>query len=160
MFHARTLLPVLTLLWMLRAVSAPAADDEDTAGTLQSEPESVSPDADVSAAPPAKKSAAGIEYRSGGVGKEERDALLLATKRYALKIVLAAKGDRAFVYDAKIRVLDASGKAAVEADDAGPLFFANLPTGTYKVSATAYGQTKEQTASVTAGKQRAISFTW
>ena len=160
MVHARTLLPALTLLWLLRAVSAPAADDNDTAGTLQSEPESVSPDADLAAAPPAKKSAAGIEYRSGGVGKEERDALLLATKRYSLKIVLAAKGDRAFVFDAKIRMLDAGGKPVVEADDAGPLFFANLPPGKYKVVATAYGQTKEQTVSVTAAKQTAISFTW
>jgi hypothetical protein len=160
MFHARTLLPASMLLGMLCAVSAPAAQDEEAADTLQSEPESVSPDADVSAAPPAKKSAAGIEYRSGGVGKGERDALLLVTKRYSLKIVLAAKGDRAFVYDAKIRMLDASGKPVVEADDAGPLFFANLPAGKYKVVATAYGQTKEQTVTVSAGKQTAISFTW
>jgi len=160
MFQARTLLPALMLLWMLRAVSAPAAQDGESADTLQSEPESVSPDADESAAPPAKKSAAGIEYRSGGVGKEERDALLLVTKRYGLKVVLAAKGDRAFVFDAKIRVLDASGKPIVEADGAGPLFFASLPAGKYKVAATAYGQTKEQSVSVTAGKQTAISFSW
>ena len=159
MFHLRTLLPALTLLWVLCAVHAPAQDVE-SADTLQSEPESISPAADESAAPPAKKSAGGIEYRSGGVGKEERDGLLLVTKRYTLKVVLAAKGDRAFVFDAKIRILDASGKAIVEADGAGPLFFANLPAGKYKVAATAYGQTKEQSVTVTAGKQTAISFTW
>jgi len=157
--HPKTLLPVLTLLWVLRAVVAPAQDVE-SAGTLQSEPESISPGADESAAPPAKKSPSGIEYRSGGVGKDERDALLLVTKRYTLKVVLAGKGDRAFVYDAKIRVLGASGKEIVEADDAGPLFFANLPAGKYKVVATASGQTKEQSVAVTAGKQKAISFTW
>jgi hypothetical protein len=159
MFHARMLLAVLTLLWPLRAVPAPA-EDLDSADTLQSEPESISPAADESAAPPAKKSASGIEYRSGGVGKEERDALLLVTKRYTLKIVLAARGDRAFVHDAKIRILDARGNAVVEADDAGPLIFANLPAGKYKVVVTAYGQTKEQSATATAGKQTAISFTW
>jgi len=38
MFHVRTLLPALTLLWMLRAVSAPAAQDGESADTLQSEP--------------------------------------------------------------------------------------------------------------------------
>jgi hypothetical protein len=74
--------------------------------------------------------------------------------------VLAAKGDRAFVFDAKIRILDASGKPIVDADGAGPLFFASLPAGKYTVAATAYGQTKEQSVSVTAGKQTAISFTW
>ena len=159
MSHARTLLPALTLLWVLCAVSAPAQNVE-SADTLQSEPQSISPAADESAAPPPKKSASGIEYRSGGVGKEERDGLHLVTKRYTLKVVLAAKGDRAFVYDAKIRVLDAGGKAIVEADDAGPLFFANLPAGKYKVIATAYGQMKEQSVTATAGKQTAVSFTW
>jgi hypothetical protein len=159
MFQARMLLPVLMVLGVLCAAPAPAQDVE-SADTLQSEPESISPEADESAAPPAKKSASGIEYRSGGVGKEERDALLLVTKRYTLKVVLAAKGDRAFVYDAQIRVLDARGNAVVEATDAGPLFFANLPPGKYKVSATAYGKTKEQSVAVTAGKQTAISFTW
>lgn len=160
MLETRTLLPFLALSCLLGAVRAPAQDDVETSDTLQSEPESVSPDVDESAAPPAKKSAAGIEYRSGGVGKEERDALLLITKRYTLKVVLAGKGDRAFVFDANVRILDASGKPVVEADGAGPLLFANLPPGKYKVVATAYGKTKEESVTVTRGKQTAISFTW
>ena len=162
MRNARTILPFLTVLLVFRAAPAPAQSvqkEVETAETLQSEPESVSAGVDLSQAPPAK-TAHGIEYRNGGVGKEERDALHLVAKGYTLKVVLSAKQDSAFARDATIRIVDASGKSVFEAADVGPLFFANLPAGKYKVTVDAYGQPKEQSVALASGKQTAISFSW
>ena len=153
-----TLFVAPLLVWALSAASAQAAEPEEAA-TLQSEPESVSAGVDPSQAPPAKRSATGIEYMSGGVGKEERDALHLASKAYPLKMVLSKPGDdKAFVADAQVRIADASGKSVFEADGVGPLVFVNLPGGSYTVAVTAQGQTKQQTTAVSSGQQTAISF--
>ncbi|MGH7806282.1 MAG: hypothetical protein ACREQJ_18180 [Candidatus Binatia bacterium] len=159
MRYAKTLLAVPVLAWALGLAPAQAEVGED-ASTLQSEPESVAPGADPSAAPPGKTSASGIEYRSGGVGKEERDALHLVAARYPLKIVLSAGGDAAFMHDATVGVTDKSGKAIFGADGVGPLVFVNLPPGSYTVAVTARGSTKQQSVSLGTDKQTAISFRW
>jgi hypothetical protein len=158
MHYKSTLIAAPLLVWALCAAPAQAAEQEGAA-TLQSEPESVSAGVDMAEAPPAKRSASGIEYMSGGVGKEERDALHLASKAYPLKMVLSAPGDdKAFVADAQVRIADASGKSVFEAEGVGPLIFVNLPGGSYTVAVTAQGQTKQQTAAVTSGQQTAMSF--
>ena len=156
---AKPLLLTPLLAFTLCVVPATAQEHENP-DTLQSEPESVAPGADLSQAPPAKTSASGIEYRSGGVGKEERDALHLVAAKYPLKIVLSAGSDAAFVSDATIRITGSGGKAAFEADGAGLLVFVNLPPGSYTVAVTAHGSTKEQKVSLGAEKQTAISFAW
>jgi hypothetical protein len=153
----KLLLIVPILVWAL----CPAqAEDGESPRMLQSEPESVSAGADPSAAPPARTSASGVEYRSGGVGKEERDALHLVAARYPLKIVLSAGGDAAFVADASVRASDGSGKVIFEADAVGPLVFVNLPPGSYTVAVTARGETKQQRVSLGADEQTAVALGW
>ena len=156
---AKTLLIVPLLACSL--ASAPAqAQEHENPDTLQSEPQSVSPGVDPSKAPPAKTSASGIEYRSGGVGKEERDALHLAASRYPLKIVLSEGKDAAFMHDVNVRVAGQGAKPVFEADGVGPLVFVNVPPGSYEVAVSARGQTKQQSVSLGADKQTAISFSW
>jgi len=72
----------------------------------------------------------------------------------------AATGVRGLLFYAKNLFRDACCYAMFDSAGAGPLFFANLPAGKYKVAATAYSQTKEQSVTVTDGKQTAISFSW
>lgn len=161
MWTAKTFLIVSILGWALCPAPAHAREEEEESpATLGSEPESVSAGVDLSAAPPAKKSASGIEYRSGGVGKDERDALHVVTARYPLKIVLSAGGDGAFVADAGLRVSDGGGTPIFEADGVGPLVYVNLPPGSYTVAVTARGSTQQQSVSLGAEKQTAISFRW
>ena len=142
-----------------RAEDSATDPDVQKLNELQSEPQSVSEDVDMSAAPPAKTSN-GITYRTGGVGKEERDALHVVTKSYSLKVVLAGTGDGAFVADATIRVLVGGGKVVLEAQECGPMFFADLPSGTYQVEGTLHGVTKKKSVSLTKGKQTAVQFRW
>jgi hypothetical protein len=169
MRYAKTLLVVSTLAWAVMPAPAQAQEEVDpatirkeveSADTLQSEPESVSAGVDLSAAPPAKQSASGVEYRSGGVGKEERDALHLAAAKYPLKIVLSAGAEAAFLNDATVRATCSSGTASFEADGVGPLVFVDLPPGSYSVAVTARGSTTQQSVSLGADKQTAISFAW
>ncbi len=158
MVRMKPLLASLAVVVLLGAVCVRAEDDE-RGETRQSDASSASADADAEAAPPLRTDH-GVRYRSGGVGKEERDALFLVTKDYTLKVVLAASGDGAFVYDADIRVEDSKGAAVLEASNAGPLFFADLPPGSYVVSATARGATKKQSVVLAKGRQKAISIRW
>ena len=160
----RALLMTATLVALLgsepaRAQSERVDPDVQKLNELQSEPESVSEDVDMSAAPPAKTSN-GITYRTGGVGKEERDALHVATKSYPLKVVLAGSGEGAFVADATLRIADSGGRTLLEASEVGPLFFADVPSGTYTIEAALRGQAQKKSVSVKKGKQTAVQFRW
>ncbi len=125
----------------------------------ESDPAAISPAADPSLAPPPRREG-NIEYRTGGVGKEERDALLLAAREYPLKLVFAGRRQADFVAEVKVQIFDSSGRPVLDANDAGPLFFADLPPGQYRVVASLRGQTFEQKATVSAGKQTQLSFFW
>jgi hypothetical protein len=157
-------LAVCGLAVLLACAPALAQDDAteravEDSKLLQSEPESISDGADPANAPPAKTDH-GVSYRTGGIGKDERDALLLVTRSDSLKVVFAGSADRAFVADASIRVLDDGGRTVLEAGDVGPLFFADLPPGSYRVEATFQGRTQQKPVALKRGRQTAISFAW
>ena len=156
MFHARTFFCVFALLLVLAATSMATMRDESSAPP-ESDPAAISSAADSSLAPRREGS---IEYRTGGVGKDERDALLLASREYPLKLVFAGRQQTDFVAEVKVRILDSNGRTVLDADDAGPLFFADLPPGQYRITATLRGQTFEQKATVTPGKQTQVAFYW
>ena len=158
MRSVKALFIVPILAFAVTATHAQVREGED-ATSLQSEPQSVAGGVDVSAAPAAQTSESGIEYRTGGIGKDERDALHLAAARYPLKVVLSAR-DGAFVADASIDVTEKAGKSVFAADPVGPLVFVDLPPGSYTVAVTSRGETKKQTVSLAAKKQKAISFNW
>jgi hypothetical protein len=153
MRRTRALLCVSAVL--MTAYSGPIVAQD----VFESDPASVSSDVDESAAPPVRHSGS-IAYRTGGVGKEERDALLVTTKKYGLKVVFAAKKQDDFVAEVAVDIFDASGKKILSAEDTGPLFFADVPTGTFRVVATFRGQTQGRKVTVTKGKQAQISFSW
>ena len=140
-------------------VTSAAALADYRRGILQSDTASVAPDADESAAPPLHREE-GVAYRTGGIGKDERDGLLLATKDYGLKLVFAGKQQADFVADCAVDIFDGSGKKVLSARDAGPLFFADLPPGQYRIATSCRGQSFERTATITPGKQRQLAFFW
>jgi hypothetical protein len=158
MFHARAFFYAFALLLVLASTSS-ASMRERTSAAPESDPAAISPAADSSLAPPARRDS-GVEYRTGGVGKDERDALLLASRGYPLKLVFAGREQTEFVAEVKVRIFDSSGATVLEANDAGPLFFAELPPGQYRIAATLRGQTLDQKATVTPGKQTQAAFYW
>jgi hypothetical protein len=147
---------LIALAWQAQSM---AATRGEWSTPPESDPSAISPAADPSLAPPPLREG-NIEYRTGGVGKDERDALLLAARSYPLKLVFAGREQTDFVADVTVRIFDANGNEVLHAADAGPLLFADLPPGQYRIVASLRGQTFEQKATLTPGKQTQLAFYW
>jgi hypothetical protein len=98
-------------------------------------------------------------HLSGGVGKDEREQLEAAAKDYNVKLIFA-QSSGAFVADVQVTITDAAGSTVVDATSNGPLFFAKLPAGDYKVEATYLGIAKNSSATVPGSGQSVLDFRW
>jgi len=101
----------------------------------------------VLAAPTAKQQNR-ITYVNGGVGEEEQAAMKAQRADYNLLLTFATKQSGAYRSDVQLDIMDAKGANLVTAANAGPMFFAKLPPGTYRVSAAAEGKTFKRTVKV------------
>lgn len=92
----------------------------------------------------------GVDYACTGIAESRDDP---RWQRYPLKLVFAA-ADGNYIADVHVRVEDASGNVALEADCDSPWLLARLPSGSYDVTATARsGHTEKARVQVTGGKQ-------
>ena len=102
----------------------------------------------------------GMAYVSGGIGQSELKALHAERGGYSLWVTTVAKGSGAYLSDARLRITSEPGQRVVlEHTMAGPWFFAALPPGRYKISATLQldgggSETKTTKVTVRAGAQR------
>lgn len=103
-----------------------------------------------------------VEYLSGGVGRDEAQAIEAAATHWPLTLEFAIKdGHRAdFAADVKVTVRDAKGHAALEATAAGPFLLAKLPAGRYSVDATLAGKKLHERVVVKAGHAAMAVFLW
>jgi hypothetical protein len=93
------------------------------------------------------------------VGKDEREQLEAAAKDYNLKLIFA-RSSGAFVADVQVTITDAAGSTVVDATSNGPLFFAKLPAGDYRIEATYAGIAKNSSATVPGNGQSVLDFRW
>lgn len=104
------------------------------------------------ALPPVQQ-AGGVEYLSGGIGKDESMAIENATRQGPLTLEFAVK-DRQhadFVADAHVVVRDAKGRTALQTTTDGPFLLAKLTPGSYAVDATLDGRTLHEEVLVKRG---------
>ena len=97
-----------------------------------------------------------VDYSTGGVGHEEREQMMRERSQYNLWLTFANERDGAYRSDVDVRILDARGQALVDASDAGPWLYAKLNPGTYRVEATARGQTITRSVRVGKGATAAV----
>ncbi len=109
------------------------------------------------ALPPAQQAGA-ITYITGGIGDEERDALEAVKSDYTLSIISAGAAQGAFSGDTHISI--SRKNEELLSVDAGPIFYAMLPPGRYRVTATSRDQIRSQTITIIAGKQASLHFSW
>ena len=101
----------------------------------------------------------GVEYVSGGVSREEEDAINSMGKGFNLKLTLAqANGE--YMGGAHIRIDGTGNHAVVETQSEGPLFFAKLPAGSYTIHVSSEGQQFTKVAQITGAGQQQLSFVW
>jgi hypothetical protein len=100
-----------------------------------------------------------IPYVSAGFGLDERAQLRELSKSDNLELSFALK-NKDYLSGADIVIKDDQGKEILKAVSDGPLFFAKLPGGKYRIEATAEGRTEEQVVQVPAKGQTQAYFAW
>ena len=111
---------------------------------------------------PAERSQGSVTYISGGIGKDESDAMKLAASRYSLAIEMSSPaGPRAeYVADVKIDIRDQRGATVLNTISDGPLLLANLPPGRYTVNATKNGASQRRDIVVGSGTRPRVMFSF
>jgi hypothetical protein len=103
-----------------------------------------------------------LPFINGGITQDEANLLRQEAPRYPLEITLARRGEapgrNEFVADAQLRVIDSAGRVVLERN-AGPIFLADLPNGTYTVEVSWNGETKTERVQL-GGRHAQVSFLW
>ena len=100
-----------------------------------------------------------ITYTSGGFGLEERDALKATVKNYNLIMSNADKVGK-LTAGTTIVITNKHNQETLRVDDAGPLFYAELPAGAYVIKAANGDQKAQRNISITGQKQARINLIW
>ena len=93
------------------------------------------------AAQPQQKQQNGVSYISGGVGLDEQNAMNALRADYNLRLTFATRQTGAYRSDVQLDIADAKGNSVLSAASTGPMVFAKLPPGVYRISASAEGKT-------------------
>jgi hypothetical protein len=109
------------------------------------------------AAPVAMHAPGGIDYVSGGAGKEDRDAMATQRGSYTLEVVLSGVGGEYVVVDA-LRVLSSQGGEVLIVHDAGPIVMARLPAGSYTLETTWHGKSERRSVSVASSAVKTVNW--
>ncbi|MBF0487385.1 MAG: hypothetical protein HQK98_04425 [Nitrospirae bacterium] len=101
----------------------------------------------------------GIDYITGGIGLDEREALdAIAGGRYNVKLVFAMT-NRDYVSDVTVEITNKSGKRVLEVTSGGPICYIKLPSGSYSIRVSYEGVVRSQ--SINAGATpRQVVFSW
>lgn len=101
----------------------------------------------------------GIRYFSGGVGTGERERLESLAQDFNLKVITAVK-DGSYLSDVNVAITDAKGDSVLNTETHGPWLYVKLPSGHYKVTASAQGKEMQRDISVGSKGQETVQFTW
>lgn len=101
----------------------------------------------------------GVAYVNGGVGQEEQAAMRAQRADFNLLLTFATKESGAFRSDVQLDIADAKGAALLSVANTGPMFYARLAPGTYRISAAAEGKTFRRTVQV-GNAPRELTLHW
>jgi hypothetical protein len=101
-----------------------------------------------------------VTFVSGGAGDEDRDALKAMENQYNLRLLFAVRGSGAFLAGVNVTLTDAQGHVALDTTSDGPIFYAHVPAGRYKLTVSDQGQSQSATVSVSSTGAVAQSFYW
>jgi hypothetical protein len=109
---------------------------------------------------PAERSQGSVTYLSGGIGKDESDAMKQAASRYSLAIEMSSGPRGEYLADVKIDIRDPRGASVLSATSDGPMLLANLAPGHYTINATRNGQTQQRNIVVGPGARPRVKFSF
>jgi len=98
------------------------------------------------------------EYITGGVGAEQREEMKAQREQYNLLLTFADRNGE-LQAGVALTVRDRQGRTVLELPDAGPMVYAKLPPGSYRIAATVDGRQQVRSANVGRGP-REVAFHW
>jgi hypothetical protein len=102
------------------------------------------------------------EFITGGVGKDESDAIAQAAGAWPLMLELSqSAAPRAeFISDVQIIIKDKSGNTVLDMTSAGPYVLVRLPAGKYSLDATYESKVLHRDISIQKGRSKRLSLMW
>ena len=107
-----------------------------------------------------------VQYVTGGIGKDEADAMKQAEAQFPLTLEFATSAEKPpafdatapFVADANVAIRDQQGRGVLSARSEGPLLLIRLPSGNYTIEAEWNGVRKQRTIALASGKRQHVMF--
>lgn len=100
-----------------------------------------------------------ISYVSGGIGNDQQNALARVASQFNMKLTMATS-DGKYIGGGDVRIEDQQGNTVLETRSDGPMFYAKLPPGSYKVHVNAEGKSFTRDVSVKGAGQSQVTMTW
>jgi hypothetical protein len=101
----------------------------------------------------------GVGYVNGGVGQEEQSAMRAVRADYNLLLTFATRQSGAFRSDVQLDITDAKGATVLSVANAGPMFYAKLPDGSYRIGAAAEGKVFKRSIRI-GGAPKEMTLHW
>jgi hypothetical protein len=106
----------------------------------------------------------GLRYLSGGVGEDERSEIETLGNQFNLRLMFAKQDSGEYLADVHVSIKEERSGTILDARSDGPLFFAQLPAGDYRVEATPSGMPdrmpQSKTVHVGSSGQSRLDFYW
>lgn len=99
-------------------------------------------------------------YLNGGVGQDEEQHMRQVAKDWPLRITFSERKDNEFAADIDLLIRDAKGKPVLQLAHAGPMTYAKLPAGSYRVSARLHGQLETREVTLDGKTGHDLFFHW
>ena len=99
-------------------------------------------------------------YLNGGVGESSEQYMRKIAKDWPLRMIFSERKDNEFVADIKLLIVDAHGVPYLQLSDAGPMTYAMLPAGKYRVTAQFRGRSETREVTLDGKTGRDVYFHW
>jgi hypothetical protein len=99
-------------------------------------------------------------YINGGIGASDEQHMRQIAKEWPLRMTFSATKNNEFVADVSLRVTDEHGTPCLQLSDAGPMTYAKLPAGNYRVTASLQGRSETREVSLDGTGGRDLYFHW
>ncbi len=99
-------------------------------------------------------------YLNGGIGKDEEAYMRKIAADWPLRMTFSERKDNEFVADVDVLIVDAKGSPYLMLSNAGPMTYAMLPPGKYRITARFKGQSETREVTLDGKSGRDVSFHW
>lgn len=99
-------------------------------------------------------------YISGGIGSDDEAYMRKIAKDWPLRMVFSERKDNEFVADVNLLVTDLRGTPYLQLNNGGPMTYAMLPAGKYRITARFKGQSETREVTLDGKGGRDVVFHW